>query len=120
MEGTSNPSGAIWASNLLRRVDDGWRKEALVFFTNFHHGFDPADFQTILPKNYIHHMVPGDPVHTFFADWKAACAETSPLQTWGLRHWYSASAHALARRGYRINLQRRWLSRGWMIWHDPA
>lgn len=120
VEGTSNPTGAIWAANLLRREDSGWHQEALVFFTNFRLGFDPAEFQTILPKNYIHRVVPGEPIFEFFNAWKAAAAETSPLQTWGLRQWYVAAADALARRGYRINLRRKWLSRGWMIWEGPA
>ncbi len=119
IEGTSNPSGAIWAANVLRRVEDDLHPEALIFFTNFHLGFDPAEFQTILPKNYIHRVVPGQPIYDFFAAWKAAAAETSPLQTWGLRQWYAAAAGRLARRGYRINLRRSWLSKGWMIWEEP-
>lgn len=116
IEGTSNPTGAIWAANLLRRAETDWRQEALVFFTNFHPGFDPELFQTILPKNYIHRVVPGEPIGEFFAAWKAAYAETSPIQTWGLRQWFAASAKGLARRGYKINLRMKWLSKGWMIW----
>lgn len=119
IEGTSNPTGAIWVANLLRRVENGLRQEALVFFTNFHMGFDPAEFQTILPKNYIHRVVPGEPIFDFFAAWKAAAAETSPMQTWGLRQWYIAAAERLAARGYCLNLRRGWLSRGWMIWERP-
>jgi hypothetical protein len=120
IEGTSNPTGAIWAANLLRCVEGGWHKEALVFFTNFHLGFDPLEFQTILPKNYIHRIVPGEPIFDFFSAWKAAVAETSPTQVWGQRQWYAAAAEALVRRGYRINLRRKWLSKGWMIWEEPA
>lgn len=117
IEGTSNPTGGLWAANLLRRIETGWQQEALVFFTNFHLGFDPELFQTILPKNYIHRVLPGEPIGDFFAAWKAAYAEASPTQTWGLRAWFAASAEGLARRGYRINLRRKWLSKGWMIWH---
>jgi len=120
IEGTSNPTGAIWAANLLRRAPVGWHPEALVFFTNFNMGFDPLEFQTILPKNYIHRMLPGEPIFDFFNAWKAAAAETSPLQTWGPRQWYAAAAEALVRRGYPINLRRKWLSRGWMIWEQPG
>ena len=122
VEGTSTPSGGLWAANVLRRLEPGadpWRREALVFFTNFKPGFDPGEFQTILPKNYIHRVVPGQPVFDFFAAWKAAAAETSAMQTWGLRQWYIAAAEALARRGYRINLRKKWLSKGWMIWEEP-
>jgi hypothetical protein len=120
IEGTSNPSGAIWAANLLRRAGTGWQKEALVFFTNFHLGFDPMEFQTILPKNFIHRVVPGEPIFDFFNAWKAATAETSPFQTWGARQWFIAAAEGLARRGFRINLRRKWLSKGWMIWEQPG
>lgn len=120
IEGTSNPTGAIWASNVLRRMEGGWHKEALVFFTKFHLGFDPLEFQTILPKNYIHRMVPDEPIYDFFTAWKAAVAETSPMQTWGLRQWFIASAESLSRRGYRIKLRRKWLSKGWLIWEEPA
>ncbi len=123
LEGTSNPTGGIWAANVLRKTDDErepWHREALVFFTNFSLGFDPAEFQTILPKNYIHRVVPGQPAFDFFAAWKAAAAETSAMQTWGLRQWYIAAAEALAKRGYRINLRKKWLSKGWMIWEEPA
>lgn len=119
IEGTSNPTGAIWAANLLRRAETGWRQESLVFFTNFHLGFAPELFQTILPKNYIHRVVPGEPIGEFFAAWKAAYAEASPMQTWGLRAWFSASAEGLARRGYQINLRRKWLGKGWLIWKKP-
>jgi len=119
IEGTSNPTGAIWVANLLRRVESGLRQEALVFFTNFRLGFDPAEFQTILPKNYIHRVVEGEPIFDFFAAWKSAAAETSPMHTWGLRQWYIAAAARLAARGYRINLRKGWLSRGWMIWEMP-
>ena len=122
VEGTSNPTGGIWAGNVLRRAgqaDTGWQREALVFFTNFSLGFDPVEFQTILPKNYIHRIVPGQPVFDFFAAWKAAAAETAGRQTWGLRQWFIAAAEALSARGYKINLRKKWLSRGWMIWEEP-
>jgi len=119
IEGTSNPTGAIWAANLLRKVETGWSKEALVFFTNFRAGFDPAEFQAILPKNYIHRMLPGEPIYLFFEAWKAAAAETSPMQAWGPRQWHAAAAEALANRGFAINIHRKWLSKGWLIWENP-
>ena len=122
LEGTSNPYGSIWAANLLRRVagaGDPWLPEALVFYTNFRMGFDPAEFQTILPKNYIHRALPGEPLGKFFAAWKAAAAESAALRTFGLRQWFTGSARLLARRGYRIALQRKWLGRGWLLLFNP-
>src|SRR5258706_2905711 len=58
IEGTSNPFGSIWCANLVRKLDNGsWNMEALVFNTNFRLGFDVEEFQTILPKNLIHHVL---------------------------------------------------------------
>jgi SAM-dependent methyltransferase len=119
LEGTSNPNGSLLAMNVLRRVNAGdfpWRLEALAIHTNFRAGFDPADFQAILPKNYIHRMLPGEPIYDFFESWKAAAAEAVGLRAYGPRPWFAAAAGGLARRGYSINLQRKWLGRGWLIW----
>ena len=122
LEGTSTPTGALWCTNVLRRTDKtatGWGQEALTFFTNFHLGFDPGEFQTHLPKNYIHRILPGEAIYEFFAAWKAATAEASPQKTFGLRQWFAASAEGLALRGYQINLQKSWLRKGWLIWQNP-
>lgn len=117
IEGTSNPFGSIWAANLARKTEDGtWKFEALVFSTNFRLGFDPVEFQTILPKNLIHRVVPGEPIYDFFQAWKRAAAETSAAKTYGLRQWFIAAAERLEAKGYRVALQRRWLSRGYLIW----
>jgi hypothetical protein len=118
VEGTSNPFGSILAANILRRVDDEsapWRPEALVFYTNFRLGFDPAEFQTILPKNYIHRVVAGERIYNFFEAWKASAAESAPVRTFGLRPWFVASAEGLSRRGYRVRMQKKWLNRGWLV-----
>jgi len=117
IEGTSDPFGRIWSANIVRRMDNGsWGMEALVFSTNFRPGFDVEEFQTILPKNYIHHIVPGERIHDFFAAWKRAAAETISARVYGLHQWFETSAKALARSGYSINLQKRFLSKGWLIW----
>jgi hypothetical protein len=121
VEGTSNPFGSIWAANILRRVESDfpWRQEALAFYTNFRLGFDPQEFQTILPKNYIHRVRPGESIFDFFEAWKTACAEASAMKTFGLRQWFAASAEGLARRGYRVRTQKKWLNRGWLVWEPP-
>lgn len=120
IEGTSDPFGRIWVANLLRKEESehgaGWRKEALVFSTNFKIGFDPAQFQAVLPKSYIHRMVPTEPIYDFLQAWQQARLETSSMQVWGTRQWFVGSAQLLATRGYRINTHRKWLSRGWLIW----
>jgi hypothetical protein len=119
VEGTSDPFGRIWAANVARRAEGGsWRMEALVFSTNFRLEFDPADFQAVLPKNHIHHVVPGEKIYDFFEAWKRAAAETMAAKAYGTRQWFGAAAQSLAGRGYGINLQKKWLSKGWLIWEQ--
>lgn len=117
IEGTSTPYGQLWVANLARKRKTGdWRLEALVFSTNFRLGFDITDFQAVLPKNYIHHVVSGEPIYDFFEAWKQSAAETAAMKTYGLRQWFVHSAEALAQKGYKVNLQKKFLSKGWLIW----
>src|SRR5512134_2330183 len=133
IEGTSTPYGQIWCANVARKVmesasslarkeerrkrDDGsWFMEALVFSTNFRLGFDITDFQAVLPKNHIHHVIPGEPIYDFFEAWKASAAETAARKAYGLRQWFVHAAEALAQKGYQVNLQKKFLSGGWLIW----
>jgi hypothetical protein len=132
VEGTSNPFGSIWCANVVRRVMESrsllladrqqaaglqnWRHEALVFSTNFRHGFDVEEFQTILPKNLIHRVVKGESIFDFFEAWKSAAAETSSMKTYGARQWFIAAAMRMAERGVAVATQRKWLARGFLIW----
>ena len=117
IEGTSTPFGQLWTANLARKLESGkWNMEALVFSTNFRIGFDITDFQAVLPKNLIHHVVPGEPIYDFFKAWKQSAVETSATKTYGLRQWFIQSAESLAQKGYTINFQKKFLSRGWLIW----
>ena len=118
IEGTSTPFGSVWAANLVRRAESGqWSFEALVFSTNFHTGFDIEEFQTILPKNYIHRVVKGEPIYDFFEAWKRSVAETASAKTFGLKQWLSASAGALAQKGFEVDLHKKWLGKGYLIWY---
>jgi hypothetical protein len=134
IEGTSTPYGSIWVANVVRRIVEsdglpsrirdreappwGWRFEALVFSTNFRLGFDIPDFQAVLPKNTIHHVMSGEPIYDFFEAWKQSAAETSGMKTYGLRQWFIRSAESLVQKGYKINLQKKFLSRGYLIWEQ--
>ena len=117
IEGTSTPFGQVWVANLARRLRTReWRLESLVFSTNFRMGFDITDFQAVLPKNLIHHVIPGEPIHDFLEAWKHSAAETSAIKPYGLRQWFIHAAQSLARKGYRVNLSRKFLAKGWLIW----
>ena len=118
IEGTSNPFGQLWTANVARKTDEGWKQEALVFSTNFRLGFNVEEFQTILPKNHIHHVIQGEPTYDFFEAWKQCAAETASAKTFGLRQWFVASAESLAARGIKIDLHKKWLSKGWLIWRS--
>ncbi len=134
IEGTSTPFGSIWVANLVRKTLESrnfllenrqqsvgfqsWKFEALVFSTNFRMGFDITDFQAVLPKNHIHHMVAGEPIYEFIEAWKRSAAETSPAKTFGLKQWFCASAENLAAKGYKIDLRRKWLGKGWLVWNQ--
>ncbi|MBI5955299.1 MAG: methylase [Chloroflexi bacterium] len=121
IEGTSNPYGSLWVANLVRKTlesdSSSWKMEALVFSTNFRMGFDIADFQAVLPKNHIHHVVKGEAIYDFFEAWKSSVAETSSTKTFGLRQWFAASVENLAAKGYKIDLHKKWLMKGWLIWY---
>ena len=119
LEGTSTPFGRLWVANVVRRTpQETWQPEALVFSTNFRAGFDPAEFQTILPKNYIHRVIPSEAIYDFFEAWKRAAAETRSMAVWGLRQWFIAAAERLATQGYRVNVRRKWLAKGYLIWEQ--
>jgi hypothetical protein len=64
----------------------------------------------------IHHIVKGEPIYEFFEAWKASAAETSAMKTFGARQWFAHSIEELARKGYKVNLQKKFLSRGYLIW----
>jgi hypothetical protein len=120
IEGTSDPLGRVWVAHMLRRTEAApgaaaWQREALVFSTNWRGGFDPADFQPVLPKDLIHHMLPGEAIYTFLEAWKQAARATAAYQVWGTRAWFVAAAHGLARMGYRINLRPGWLRKGFLL-----
>ena len=145
IEGTSNPFGSIWCANVVRKTNSDdvtlseakslrhrsmetlrslyplgvtteWNFEALVFSTNFRSGFDVEEFQTILPKNLIHRVVAGQPIYEFFEAWKRAAAETSAAKAYGSKQWFALAAENLVQKGFKIDLHRKWLSKGWMIW----
>lgn len=118
IEGTSDPFGRIWVANVSRKTDSGpgWDWEALVFSTNFRLGFDPSNFQAVLPKNLIHHVTPGESVHTFFEDWKRAAAASIHHKAWGLRQWFGAAARQLAHQGYALDTRTKWLDKGCLVW----
>ncbi len=121
IEGTSDPLGRLWVANLLRKPAAGdLTVEGLLFSTNFRWGFDPEQFQPVLPKNFIHRMVPGEPIHGFLTAWKRCYLAALPLRVWGPRQLFVAVARRLADEGYSIDSRRQLLSKGYMLWRMAA
>jgi hypothetical protein len=117
LEGTSDPFGRVWVSNLLRkRLNGEIVLEGLVFGTNFHWGFEPSIFQPVLPKNYIHRMLPGEKIYEFMEAWKAAALRAVAFKSFGLRQWFSASAKELAQTGYSVETRQKYLKKGFLVW----
>lgn len=127
IEGTSEPFGRVWVANVLRREPSrhpspvplgegaGMRHEGLLFSTNFRLGFDPGQFQAVLPKNLIHRMTPGEPIYALLEAWKRAARETMAARVWGSRQWFIAAAHRLATLGYPVALRRKLLAGGFLL-----
>ena len=121
IEGTSDPFGRVWTANLMRKPelnnnDSPLRGEALIFSTNFRWGFEPGIFQPVLPKNYIHRVIPGEMIYEFLEAWKHATRIAMPYKSLGLRQWFVASAYLLAEQEYSVDLRRRFLRKGYLIW----
>ncbi len=76
VEGSTDPTGAVLTAHLLRRGADGTEplltREALLFHTDFSHGFAPLLFRDWLPRDLRRRVRPGEPIHAFFSEWVAA------------------------------------------------
>lgn len=118
IEGTSVPFGQVWVANLLRRVEDTLHYEGLLFSTNFRQRFSPEIFQPVLPKNLIHRMISGEPIHDFITAWAAATQATAAYQGWGPAQWFRVSAETLAAQGYLLNTRHALIKRGYLLWQD--
>ncbi len=93
------------------------RYEGLLFSTNFRLGFDPGQFQPVLPKNLIHRMTPGESITALMEAWQRAARETMAVRVWGPRQWFAAAAHRLAALGYPVVLRRKLLASGCLLVH---
>ena len=75
LEGTSDKYGRFWTVNILNSSS---KCIAIVFGTNFKsrslNGYDPINWQSVLPKNLIHRInskhIDDDIINKFFNEWK--------------------------------------------------
>lgn len=116
IEGTSDPFGQVWVANLVRKQGDGALiQEGLLFSTNFRQGFTPEQFQPVLPKNFIHRVVPDEPIEPFFRQWQQAYREMLPYRNWGVRQHFVQTARRLVEMGVKVGLRPRLLNQGFLL-----
>lgn len=114
VEGTSDQSGRMVSFDVYRMGDGGLVHEVLVFGTNFRAPVEPADFQTILPKRLIHHMLDDAPA-AFFADWRRAFDLTRVQGVTDARaRWASAATLMRERFDYPVDTRKRIIGRGYL------
>jgi hypothetical protein len=96
----------------------GLARTGLVLAPALRLGFQPRQFQAVLPKNFIHHAEPGGPIDTFFANWHAAWQQArsqagEPRQVFAL-----AAARLAGQYHYRLDQRPALLRRGF-LWLGP-
>jgi len=118
IEGTSDPLGRLLSFNLFERQPKGLAHIGLVLAPALRAGFQPRQFQAVLPKNFIHHAEPGGAIDRFFADWHAAW-QHARSQAAEPRQVFALAAARLAGH-YRYHLdQRPALLRRGFLWLGP-
>ena len=118
IEGTSSPNGGLFVANLLRAAPAGQDPslyEGLVFSSNLRRAVDPAELTAVLPKNLIHRIIPGEPIHAFFEDWQRAYRFSRGDAVWGVRWMWRETIRRLAEDGYAMDLRPALVERGYLV-----
>lgn len=116
LEGTSDPAGRLWTANVVRRPAAGGPARAEALVLGARGAFAPEDLRAVLPKRYIHRVVPGEAVHDLLAAWAEAWRATQPEAVWGRTRHATAAARRLRAAGWAVDPRRRWLRRGMLVW----
>ena len=115
LEGTSDPLGRLLTFNLFEKRPAGLARTGLVLAPALRLGFQPRQFQAVLPKNFIHHAQPGGPIDAFFADWTAAWQHARG-QASAPRQVFALTAERLAEHyHYRLDRRPALLRRGFLL-----
>ncbi|MCC7445957.1 MAG: class I SAM-dependent methyltransferase [Anaerolineae bacterium] len=117
IEGTSNPSGRIVAFDVYQKQGDGLIHRALIFGTNFRAPIEPVDFQAILPKRLIHHMLDLVPA-AFFAAWQDSFAVARGQGWRGRQQWIVAAKLLKTKYNYPVDTRAGLLRRGYVALRD--
>jgi hypothetical protein len=120
IEGSTDASGAVLVTHLLRRVPEGLAREALLFHTDFSRGFAPVLFRDWMPRDFRRRVKPGEPIHTFFADWVVSWQEAREA---GHTEPSEAFRHSVLRLASRVEgiVTDVWLlDHGYLLWKPPG
>lgn len=94
LEGTCDPFGRLHAVHTFRREGQNLVHSGLLFAARVDADFHPAELQTVLPKDLMDRVVPGEPVHRFFSAWRRGWETAAPWRELGPRAvWREAQAH---------------------------
>lgn len=123
VEGSSDAAGAILTAHLLRRRPDGAEpllaREALLFHTDFRHGFAPWLFRDWLPRDLRRRVRPGAPIHAFFSEWHAAWEEARVAGHTAPPEAFREATLRLAARTGEVDTAPWLLAEGYLAWR-PA
>ncbi len=116
IEGTSDQFGRLVSFNLFAKSKGRLIKSGLVFGTNFNVSFYPRDFQSVLPKNLLHHVILGEWIYQFFEDWADSFYRIMKLKLDCQRQIFYETALILYKDyGYNIEQGKRLLKRGFLV-----
>jgi hypothetical protein len=116
VEGTSTPTGHHMVVNVLRPG----RPTEVVFSVNPAQIPErPSALAAILPKDHIHRMVPGEPIHDLLEVWDRIWEQTRHHGVFGpLVHWAAAGQALFAHP--EVLRRPSLLRKGYVIWRPPT
>ncbi|HYI00324.1 methylase [Hyalangium sp.] len=120
VEGSTDVQGGITVAHLLRRTPEGLTREALLFHTDFHHGFAPVLFRDWLPRDLRRRVQPEEPIHAFFAAWTEAWQQAREQGAWEPRSAFQQSALQLAASAGGVSADAWLLERGYLRWQPSG
>jgi len=116
VEGTSDQFGRLVSFNLFIKDKGKIVRRSLVFGTNFNFYFYPRDFQSVLPKNFIHHVFHGEWIYQFFEDWTSSFYKIMKQKLPSQRHVFYETGIILCKEyGYEVVQTKRLLRRGFLV-----
>lgn len=120
VEGSTDTPGAITVAYLLRRTPEGLEREALLFHTDFQHGFAPWLFRDWLPRDWRRRVSPGTALHTFFTEWTQAWTQAREHGARELAEGFRQSVWGLARARPGVSTEPWLLEHGYLRWQPPG